>query len=138
MAIVITGISKTDFAIYGGEEFTISAVAGANQWVLGAHYSVYLGRNGTIADALCYSGAIGNGYVCHPDSITAMRAVSPPQVRGTGYIVTVVLGALSGGFGGLRVVEQPWVDMVFDVRRHWPGWLVAGPRSIEREPRQDL
>lgn len=134
MPLTITGLSQADFPLYGGQEFTITVAGGL---VLGSHYLVYLGVNGTTADSLCYSGTMGNGYVCHPDSATEMRAVSPPLERTASLILTIA-GANTGTYPGLRAVEQMMADMIFDVRRHWPAWLEAGPRSLDRMRRQDV
>ena len=142
MAVIpITAVSPYILPINGGLEFTITGTFSTS-----VDYSVYLGINGSDADALCYSGVMGQGYVCRATlsgGIYTISAVTPILPRSTAIILTVKFGADEGNFSAgcgipaIWAVEHSYFDQLFEARKHWLPWHDTGPRGMTLEPRQD-
>lgn len=134
--LTLLSIAPTKFPLDGGVEFTITANPAT--FVLGTAYAIYVGPNGGAADAQCYSGVTGQGFNCYPLSATQIKAVSPMLRRHATLIVTVAGGGDSGQLISGQAIEYSFADQLFWLRKHWPRSYSAGPRGLDREPRQDL
>jgi hypothetical protein len=142
MAVIpILSVSPYIWPRKGGVVISISASAGG--FSTSGSYVVYIGPNGTIADAPCYSGVIGNAYACTPESAILLKCVTPPLDRDSDLYLTVVSGADSGqlhsscGIPALMAIEDSYFDQLFETRKHWTRWYDTGPRGLDLEPRQD-
>lgn len=140
-AIPILSVTPYIWPRKGGVVISIEASAGG--FSLSSSYQVYIGPNGTAADAPCYSGVVGNAYACVPESDVLLKCVTPPLERNADLYLTVISGADSGqissscGIAALMAIEDSYFDALFIIRKHWTRWYDTGPRSLDLEPRQD-
>jgi len=130
-SFTLTGVNLTRIPENGGHEIQVQGT-----FTLANPYQVYMGRNATEADSLCYSAKPGQAAVIYPWSLTILRCYSPRLPPGVDVYVTVkdleTSDVLSLSATPIACDYQQFYSTVFGLRKPFPPFYKTGPRNIEQ------
>lgn len=130
----ISAVSPDRVASDGGYRLVVTGT-----FTVGRPMRVYLGETGTSADALCYSGKIGQGSIVYAQSATTLWCYTPRLPVGRLLRVTVIEVTEAANQSEavdvtLRVRQPDYKTSVFSLRHPWPKEFLVGPKNLEQLP----